>query len=175
MGPIHFPKPGQKHFPGLTITAGAGNLHPTQRHMLNPTLAKCLMQWRLTDASNYCQSHGTSNLPFSTWKIYDNSSFLIMRSYSERFPTGEARTHNQMSEKILAESSFDLPTSGLWAQHAPTAPLCSPANVSGKLPSVSRVAPNIAYAIISYIARKCKKSHGESWINFRPMIVQRPR
>ena len=24
----------------------------------------------------------------------------------------------------LAESSFDLPTSGLWAQHASTAPLC---------------------------------------------------
>ena len=144
MGPIHFPKPGQKHFPGLTITASAGNLHSTQRHMLNPTLAKCLMQWRLTDASNYCQSHGTSNLPFSTWKIYDNSSFLIMRSYSERFPTGEARTHNQMSEKILAESSFDLPTSGLWAQHAPTAPLCLPEDCCLKLTSVLRVAPNKA-------------------------------
>ena len=44
-----------------------------------------------------------------------------------------------MSEKILAESSFDLPTSGLWAQHAPTAPLCSPANERLKLTSVLRV------------------------------------
>ena len=44
-----------------------------------------------------------------------------------------------MSEKILAESSFDLPTSGLWAQHAPTAPLCSPANQQLKLTSVLRV------------------------------------
>ena len=27
-------------------------------------------------------------------------------------------------ENILAERSFDLRTSGLWAQHASTAPLC---------------------------------------------------
>ena len=29
-------------------------------------------------------------------------------------------------ENILAERSFDLRTSGLWAQHASTAPLCFP-------------------------------------------------
>ena len=29
-------------------------------------------------------------------------------------------------KKYLAERSFDLRTSGLWAQHASTAPLCSP-------------------------------------------------
>ena len=29
-------------------------------------------------------------------------------------------------KKALAEGSFDLPTSGLWAQHASTAPLCCP-------------------------------------------------
>ena len=46
-----------------------------------------------------------------------------------------------MSEKILAESSFDLPTSGLWAQHAPTAPLCSPEDWCLKLTSLLRVAP----------------------------------
>ena len=46
-----------------------------------------------------------------------------------------------MSEKILAESSFDLPTSGLWAQHAPTAPLCLPEDRCLKLTSVLRVAP----------------------------------
>ena len=82
-----------------------------------------------------------------------------MRTYSERFPTVSAIGERQMSEKILAESSFDLPTSGLWAQHAPTAPLCSPAIMRGKVPSVSRVAPNIAYYVyqISYIVRKCKK------------------
>ena len=28
------------------------------------------------------------------------------------------------SEKKLAEDGFDPSTSGLWAQHAPTAPLC---------------------------------------------------
>ena len=41
-----------------------------------------------------------------------------------------------MNEKILAESSFDLPTSGLWAQHAPTAPLCLPEERCLKLTSV---------------------------------------
>ena len=46
-----------------------------------------------------------------------------------------------MSEKILAESSFDLPTSGLWAQHAPTAPLCLPEGCCLKLTIVLRVAP----------------------------------
>ena len=32
-------------------------------------------------------------------------------------------------EKIIAERSFDLRTSGLWAQHASTAPLCSRGNI----------------------------------------------
>ena len=64
-----------------------------------------------------------------------------MRTYSERFPTVPAIGERQMSEKILAESSFDLPTSGLWAQHAPTAPLCSPEDWCLKLTSVLRVAP----------------------------------
>ena len=27
-------------------------------------------------------------------------------------------------EKMVAENGFDPSTSGLWAQHAPTAPLC---------------------------------------------------
>ena len=31
---------------------------------------------------------------------------------------------------LLAERSFDLRTSGLWAQHASTAPLCSACSVS---------------------------------------------
>ena len=31
-----------------------------------------------------------------------------------------------IEKKYLAERSFDLRTSGLWAQHASTAPLCSP-------------------------------------------------
>ena len=34
-----------------------------------------------------------------------------------------------VSTKILAERSFDLRTSGLWAQHASTAPLCSHGNI----------------------------------------------
>ena len=29
------------------------------------------------------------------------------------------------NKKLVAESGFDPPTSGLWAQHASTAPLCS--------------------------------------------------
>ena len=33
--------------------------------------------------------------------------------------------HFLKKEKKLAERSFDLRTSGLWAQHASTAPLCS--------------------------------------------------
>ena len=32
-------------------------------------------------------------------------------------------------ENILAERSFDLRTSGLWAQHASTAPLCCLCNI----------------------------------------------
>ena len=95
------------------------------------------MQWRLNDAIEFCELDGTSNLPLCTRKTYDNSAFLIMRTNSERFPTVPAIGERQMSEKILAESSFDLPTSGLWAQHAPTAPLCSPATIGAKVASIS--------------------------------------
>ena len=38
-------------------------------------------------------------------------------------------------KKILAERSFDLRTSGLWAQHASTAPRCCGGR-EGKLPNV---------------------------------------
>ena len=38
-------------------------------------------------------------------------------------------------KKLLAEGSFDLPTSGLWAQHASTAPRCCGGR-KGKLPNV---------------------------------------
>ena len=41
--------------------------------------------------------------------------------------------------KLLAERSFDLRTSGLWAQHASTAPLCSTGLCS--LSSLPNVAP----------------------------------
>ena len=38
-------------------------------------------------------------------------------------------------KKLLAERSFDLRTSGLWAQHASTAPRCCGGR-KGKLPNV---------------------------------------
>ena len=34
-----------------------------------------------------------------------------------------------VKNEFLAERSFDLRTSGLWAQHASTAPLCSRGNI----------------------------------------------
>ena len=43
--------------------------------------------------------------------------------------------------KSVAADGFDPSTSGLWAQHAPTAPLCSPAQRRVKLASILRVAP----------------------------------
>ena len=35
-------------------------------------------------------------------------------------------TRKEKKKKVLAEDGFDPSTSGLWAQHAPTAPLCFP-------------------------------------------------
>ena len=60
-----------------------------------------------------------------------------MRILSEWFPVSFISGEWKLSEKVLAESSFDLPTSGLWAQHAPTAPLCSPATNGAKVASLS--------------------------------------
>ena len=46
-------------------------------------------------------------------------------------------SHLSGKKKLLAERGFDPRTSGLWAQHASTAPLCLAANISyqrGKVP-----------------------------------------
>jgi hypothetical protein len=45
-----------------------------------------------------------------------------------------------LAEKQLAERSFDLRTSGLWAQHASTAPLCYPCLETEDYCSINRAA-----------------------------------
>ena len=54
----------------------------------------------------------------------DHSAILtVEKSTSQMFHMGKTCII-KLLEKNLAERSFDLRTSGLWAQHASTAPLC---------------------------------------------------
>jgi hypothetical protein len=48
------------------------------------------------------------------------------------------RREKKKKKKILAERGFDPRTSGLWAQHASTAPLCSHSGPGAKAVIASR-------------------------------------
>ena len=48
------------------------------------------------------------------------------KNLCEKKNRGVFLDRKEVQKKDLAERSFDLRTSGLWAQHASTAPLCFP-------------------------------------------------
>ena len=84
-------------------------------------------------------------MPGSNWRPSACKADVITTT-----PTDQHGGQRQNYEKYLAERGFDPRTSGLWAQHASTAPLCFIDN--------SIVASNISYrqvlmddAICNYI------------------------
>ena len=90
----------------------------------------------------YCQKWDLNPRPhtrtriltnFQSWKqgchlesgALDHSAILTELVQSAKFHHYNLKKQIRPSlKKILAERSFDLRTSGLWAQHASTAPLC---------------------------------------------------
>ena len=52
----------------------------------------------------------------------------LQEGSNEGLLIGKSKLNEQDEKSQLAERSFDLRTSGLWAQHASTAPLCFVAN-----------------------------------------------
>ena len=81
-----------------------------------------------------CQSDGWFLLNLKTWIThwYCHFSLKITSSLFKWTPKQPRMAlfnllGNGYRKCILAERSFDLRTSGLWAQHASTAPLCSTA------------------------------------------------
>ena len=48
----------------------------------------------------------------------------LQEGSNEGLRIGKSNRNEQNEKSQLAERSFDLRTSGLWAQHASTAPLC---------------------------------------------------
>ena len=48
----------------------------------------------------------------------------LQEGSNEGLLIGKSKLNEQDEKSQLAERSFDLRTSGLWAQHASTAPLC---------------------------------------------------
>ena len=78
-------------------------------------LVPCLMScppWAAHD-SQFCSKHWQ----FARQRDISNSGLL-----NSIFRT--KRNLLKKYKKYVAEGSFDLPTSGLWAQHASAAPLC---------------------------------------------------
>ena len=53
----------------------------------------------------------------------------LQEGSNEGLLIGKSNLNEQDEKSQLAERSFDLRTSGLWAQHASTAPLCCLCNI----------------------------------------------
>ena len=66
-----------------------------------------------------------SYIPWQKWFIQIEPFSNLKIDWIQFFTFDSIQNGNYMMQKVvLAERSFDLRTSGLWAQHASTAPLC---------------------------------------------------
>ena len=64
--------------------------------------------------------------PSNTEKRVKNTTRrgVLLTNYDNQRKNEQANTKRKIMAPILAERGFDPRTSGLWAQHASTAPLC---------------------------------------------------
>ena len=85
------------------------------------------------------------------WKykptVLVNRKYMILQSACKRSPWKQIYLWRHEKQR-LAERSFDLRTSGLWAQHASTAPLCSTRSLRRKLGALA-ANPMVLHQMVS--------------------------
>ena len=100
-----------------------------KNNVKNSTTEKCgldsiLLKWEETNALKNSVHFSKYLERERTWWLKKNVCQKILNNQKKVYTKSLRKLKKKKRKKKVAEDGFDPSTSGLWAQHAPTAPLC---------------------------------------------------